>query len=374
MHRAHKIRMYPTKAQTSLLWQAVGASRFTYNWGLDRWNKMWEAHKADHRNPRPSYVLLSRIWTKEKPEWTLQIARCTTNRSLKDLGTAWNNFFKGLARLPVFKKKKDLSGSFYVERGKSIIKGKKIRIPNVGWMKLSEELRFSGKIMSYTVSTYAGKWYVSVSMEVPEETKEVPDTVIGIDVGLDNPAWDSDNNHLQLPEKDLEKLERKLKRAQKALSRSQRNSKNSYKKLLRKQKVQDKINNTRSDISHKYTTAVCKNHATVVIEDLDIEGMIEKAPARAVRRAFNSSLMRAIHWQLSYKAKKLIKAPRFYPSSKTCSHCGAIKSDLKITERVYKCPACSLEINRDYNAALNLMKIGLVKSEFKLVETPNKSL
>ena len=324
---------------------------------------MWEAHKADHRNPKPSYVLLNSIWTKEKPEWAVQVTRCATNRALKDLGTAWNNFFKGNSKRPVFKKKKDLVGSFYVDNTKGAVKQGRVRIPNVGWIRLSEELRFSGKINSYTVSTYAGKWYVSVSMEVPEEINEVPDTVIGIDVGLDNPAWDSDNNHLQLPEKDLDKLEKKLKRAQRALSRSQRNSRNSQKKLLKKQKVQDKINNIRNDVTHKYTTAVCKSHATVVIEDLDIEGMIEKAPARDIRRAFNKSLMYTLHWQLSYKAKKLIKAPRFFPSSKTCSHCGAIKSDLKITERVYKCPACSLEINRDYNAALNLMKIGLVKSE-----------
>ena len=324
---------------------------------------MWEAHKADHRNPKPSYVLLSSIWTKEKPGWAIQVARCTTNRSLKELGTAWNNFFKGNSKRPVFKKKKKLLGSFYIGNDKAVIRDKKIRIPNVGWIRLSEELRFSGKILSYTVSTYAGKWYVSVSVEVPEEIRDIPDTVIGIDVGLDNPAWDSDNNHIVLPEKGLENLERKLKRAQRALSRSKRNSHNSLKKLLKKQKVQDKINNIRSDITHKYTAAVCKNHATVVIEDLDIEGMIEKTPARAVRRAFGISLMRTIHWQLSYKAKQLIKAPRFFPSSKTCSHCGAIKSDLKLTERVYRCEHCGAVINRDYNAALNLMKIGLVKSE-----------
>ena len=117
------------------------------------------------------------------------------------------------------------------------------------------------------------------------------------------------------------------------------------------------------DVTHKYTTAVCKNHATVVIEDLDIESMIERAPVRTVRRAFNSSLMHTIHWQISYKAKKLIKAPRFFPSSKTCSHCGAIKSDLPPRVRIYKCEHCGAVINRDYNAALNLMKIGLVKSE-----------
>ena len=355
--------MYPTEAQTSLLWQAVGVSRFTYNWGLDKWNNMWEAHKADHRNPKPSYVLLSRLWTKEKPEWASQVARCTTGRALNDLGAAWNSFFKGYSKRPVFKKKKELRGTFYVGNSKGEIRDKKLRIPNVGWIRLAENLRFEGKIMSYTVSTYAGEWYVSVQVEMPDTEITVPDTVIGIDVGLQSPAWDSDNNHLELSEAVLKKLERKLKRAQRALSRSQRNSHRYKKKLLKKQKVQDQLNNIRQDVTHKYTTKVCKSHATVVVEDLDIESMVEKAPARAVRRAFNASLMRTIHWQLSYKAKHFIKAPRFYPSSKTCSHCGAIKSDLKLTDRVYKCPQCGAVLNRDYNAALNLMKIGLVKPE-----------
>ena len=362
MHRAHKIRIYPNKEQEVQLKKTAGTARYAYNWALATWKNMWKAVEEGKSTERPSSFKLCRRWTQERPEWAPETAYCTQQAAIHNVGTAFKNLFRGHCKFPKFHKK-GTHDAFYIDNAKGEIKGKKIRIPNVGWIKLSEELRFSGKIMSYTVSTYVGKGYVSVSMEVPEEIRDVPDTIIGIDVGLENPAWDSDNNHLELPEENLNKLEKKLKRAQRALSRSKRNSKNSQKKLLKKQKVQDKINNIRSDVTHKYTTAVCKSHATVVVEDLDIEGMIEKAPARSIRRAFNSSLMRTIHWQLSYKAKKLIKAPRFFPSSKTCSHCGAIKADLKITERVYKCPACSLEINRDYNAALNLMKIGLVKSE-----------
>ena len=302
-------------------------------------------------------------WAREKPEWAHETAAKPQQRAFINLGMAYNSYFKKRSSRPTFKKK-GFRDCFYCPNDTvRWFPSRKISIPGVGKVKLSEELRFSGKIMNYTVSTYAGKWYVSVSMEVPEEAKEVPDTVIGIDVGLDNPAWDSDNNHLQLPEKDLEKLESKLKRAQKALSRSQRNSHNRAKRLLKKQKVQQKINNIRQDVTHKFTTKVCKSHATVVIEDLDIEGMIEKAPTRSIRRVYNASLMRTVLYQLSYKAKKLVKAPRFFPSSKTCSHCGAIKSELPPKVRVYKCEHCGAVLARDYNAALNLMKIGLVKSE-----------
>ena len=363
MNRSHKIRIYPTGEQEVHLKKTVGTVRFAYNWGLARWAEQWEAFKAGKRDIKPTQYTLIKEWAKEKPAWAHEVAMKPQQRAFINLGMAYNNYFKKRSARPTFKKK-GCRDSFYCPNDTvRWFPNRRISIPGVGRVKLSEELRFQGKINSYTVSTYAGKWYVSVSMEVPEEPRDISDTVIGIDVGLDNPVWDSDNNHLVLPKETLEKLERKLKRAQRALSRSKRNSNNYRKRLLKKQKVQDKLNNIRSDITHKYTTSVCKNHATVVVEDLDIEGMLEKAPTRSIRRGYNASLMRTLHWQLSYKAKKLIKAPRFFPSSKTCSNCGAIKSDLTVKQRVYKCPACSLEINRDYNAALNLMKIGLVKSE-----------
>ena len=363
MYRAHKIRMYPTKAQASLLRQAAGASRYVYNYALDKWNKMWESHKKDNTQPKPGTNFISRTWTKERPEWAKEIAFCVAHNAIIDLGVAYTNFFKKKADRPKFHKK-GRKDSFRVDNDKAAIKKGRMRLPNIGWIKLAENLRFEGKIMSYTVSTYADEWYVSVQVEMPEAEINAPDSVCGVDVGLENhPAYASDGTQLTLPLEKLHKLESKLKRAQKALSRSQRNSHNRAKRLIKKQKVQDKINNIRNDVTHKYTTAVCKSHATVVIEDLDIEGMIKKAKYKAIRRAFNSSLMTQIHWQLSYKAKHLIKVPRFFPSSKTCSNCGAIKSELPPSVRVYKCEHCGAVLDRDYNAALNLMKLGLVKPE-----------
>ena len=363
MVRSHKIRIYPTREQEVQLKKTVGTVRYAYNWGLTRWELQYEEFKTGKRTAKPSANSLIKEWAIEKPEWAHEVAMKPQQRAFFNLWKAYVNFFKGKTNRPTYHKK-GVRDCFYCPNDTvKWFPNKRISIPGVGRVKLSEELRFSGKIMSYNVSTFANKWYVSVSVELQEMTGDTPDTIIGIDVGLDNPAWDSDNNHLQLPEKDLEKLEKKLKRAQKALSRSQRNSHNRARRALKKQKVQDRINNIRSDVTHKYTTKVCKNHATVVIEDLDIEGMIKDAPRRSIRRGYNASLMRTVLYQLSYKAKKLVKAPRFFPSSKTCSHCGAIKSDLTVKQRVYKCPSCGLEIGRDYNAALNLMKIGLVKSE-----------
>ena len=363
MFRAHKIRLYPTKVQTSLLRQAAGTARYVYNHGLDMWNEMWDAYLKDNTQPKPGTNILSRMWTKEREDWAREVAFCVQHNAIIDLGVAFTNFFKKKAEKPKHHKRGRKDG-FRVDNDKAAIKNGKIRLPNIGWIKLAENLRFEGKIMSYTISTYADEWYVSVQVEMSDIEVNVPDSVCGVDVGLENhPAYASDGTQLVLPLDTIKKLESKLKRAQKALSRSQRNSHNRDKRLIKKQKVQQKINNIRSDATHKFTTKVCKSHATVVIEDLNIEGMIKKAKFRAIKRAFNSSLMSAIHYQLSYKAKKLIKVPRFFPSSKTCSNCGAIKSELDPSIRIYKCEHCGAVLDRDYNAALNLMKLGLVKPE-----------
>ena len=220
--------------------------------------------------------------------------------------------------------------------------------------------------MSYTVSHYAGQWHLIAQVNAEGDVKPQcanPESVVGIDVGLLNPAVASDGTVLELPIEKLQKLEAKLRRQQKALSRSQRNSRNHAKLLIKKQRTQNKINNIRKDAVHKFTTAIAKSHGTAVIEELDIKEMKDKAPARSVRRAYNSSLMGAIHWQLSYKVQHLIKVNRFFPSSKTCSNCGHIRSDLDLSERTYHCDHCGAVIDRDLNAAINLKNAGPVRPE-----------
>ena len=159
----------------------------------------------------------------------------------------------------------------------------------------------------------------------------------------------------------MQKLEKHLKKYQKRLARSKSSKTNNHKKLLkRKQRIQNRINNIRKDVSHKFTTAVTKSHGTVVVEDLSIQEMKDKAEFKSLRRTFNSSMMSLILFQLEYKAQKLVKVNRYFPSSKTCSRCGHIKKDLQLSDRTYTCEACGLSIERDLNAALNLMKSGMV--------------
>ena len=242
MHRAHKIRMYPTEAQEKLLWNTANCARAAYNWGLAKWKEMWRAVENGTSTEKPSAFRLCKKWTVERPEWARNIAYCTQQAAIHNVGVAYSRLFKGLADKPVFHKKSWGIGSFYVDNAKADLKNGRVRIPNVGWIRLAENLRFEGKIMSYTVSTYAGEWYVSVQVEMPDTAVDVPDSVVGIDVGLEkHPAYASDGTKLELPLDTLKKLERKLKRAQRALDRSKKNSHNRTKRLLKKQKVQQKI-------------------------------------------------------------------------------------------------------------------------------------
>jgi putative transposase len=358
IQRSHKIRMYPTKEQESHLWNTVGAVRFAYNWGLEVWEKWYSDYKDGLVTDKPSPYGLSSRWTKERPEWASSTARCSQCRSFTNLGMAWTAFWKGNADRPRFKKRGVSRDSFYVDNTHGALEGRRFRAPKAGWISLAEDLRLKGKISGYHVSTYGGKWWVSVQVEVEAAQRASSTSIVGVDVGLQTPGMASDGLSIALPTARIGKLDKRLKAAQRSLSRKEFRSKNYTKALLRKQKVQQKLNDLRADITHKFTTAVAKSHGTVVVETLSIESMIEKAPSRSVRRAYGDSLMREIHRQLEYKATGLIRADRYFPSSKLCSCCGRKKEALPPSVRVYRCDSCGLVLDRDLNAAINLRNFG----------------
>ena len=354
MYRAHKIRIDCTKEQHSLLMQTAGCARYAYNWGLDKWGKMYEAWKAGNSEEKPSWVNISRTWTIEKPEWANKTSRIPVTQAFRNLNKGFQNFFRRQSKYP--KKHKRSQGiSFQLGNDTCSIVDNRLRLPNIGYVKLRETPRFQGKITGYTVQYIASQWYVTVAFDCPDVPKEAPESVVGIDVGLQHPAVASDGTVLMLPLEKLQKLEAKKRRAQRALSRSKRNSNARERKRTKLQRIQNKITNIRQDAVHKFTTTVCKNHATVVTEDLDIQELKEKAPARSVRRAYNSSLMGLILFQISYKAVHHIKAPKYFPSTKRCSTCGHIKEAMPPNVRTYHCDHCGAHLDRDENAARNLM-------------------
>jgi len=348
MIRAHKIRLVPTVRQRIMLARTAGTTRYVYNWGLAEWNKQYEAHKADSTLARPNHLILSRQWTVERPEWSREVNRGSQTQSLKNLGTAFGNFFKGHAKHPVFKKKGGKQ-TFYVDNTKASIKGNHISLPKIGKVKMREPLRFEGVVRSYTVSHIAGQWSASVQVEMPEQVCTLNHSVVGVDVGINRIAVASDGSECLNP-RALRKAQKKLRRKQRRLARQCKGSTRRKKTKLAISKTHLKISNVRSDIIHKFTSGLSKNHGKAVIETLSIEDM---KGDKYMNRLLQDTAMREVHRQLEYKMET-IKAPKYFPSSKRCSCCGHVKIVLPCSVRMYKCHKCNSLIDRDLNASYNL--------------------
>ena len=350
--RAHKIRLYPTKAQEIQLSKTVGTARYAYNWGIDICEA---AYKAGEKHPT-GYDLSNR-WTVERPEWATEVASTCVRKSFLNLDGAYKAFFKKLQGRPK-RHKKGANDTFYVGGDKATIKGAKVRVPGVGYVKMAEPLRYDDcKINSYVFSRKAGDWYVSVQVELLDDTRTTSTSVVGVDVGIKHWAVASDGTVCDSP-KSLKHYERQLKRKQRLLARKAKGSKRREKAKLQVQKAYQKIQNIKLDAIHKFTSTIAKNHGVVVVEDLNVKDM-KSSDNKYVRKGIQNSAMSEIRRQLLYKCNNHIKVDRYYPSSKTCSNCGNVKENLTLSDRSYHCDSCHTTIDRDLNAALNLRNKGL---------------
>jgi len=233
-----------------------------------------------------------------------------------------------------------------------------VQLPSLGELRLKEHGYLptkDTKVLSATVSESAGRWFVSLQVE--EELTDPapkPTHVIGVDVGIKHLAVTSDGEVFDNP-KALIKSQRTLRVRQKAVSRKVKGSTNRRKAVARVARVHRRVANIRRDVIHKMTTAIVKSASTIVIEDLNVSGMLKN---HSLARALSDASPSEIHRQLTYKSKwygsELLKADRFYPSSKRCCCCGNVKETLSLGERTYHCEACGSVIDRDLNASLNL--------------------
>ena len=359
--RAHKIKLKPNKAQAVMLSKTAGTARYAYNWALAETYKGW---KETGKNP--SVYELDKRWTAEKPEWASETARTSQTRAVLNTKSAYKKFFENLKAgvyagkqvlHPSFKRK-GVHDSFYVDNTHAKLCGKHIKLPRVGSVRMRELLRYSDcKIMSYTISCEAGEWYVSVQVEMEEEVRSSSNSFVGVDVGCKSLAVASDGTECKTPGM-LKNLERQLKRKQRLLARKQKGSKNRAKARIKVARAYQRIRSIKQDAVHKFTAAIAKNHGIAVMEDLDVKSMQENADKRT-RKGVHNSCMSEVHRQLMYKCNSYIKVDRYYPSSKTCSSCGYHKADLLLGERTFVCPSCGLTIDRDFNAALNLLHEGI---------------
>lgn len=356
MKRAHKIRLKPTRQQEAYLKKAAGTARFSYNWALATWQEQYE------QGERPSAFSIKKQLNQIKREqypWMLEVTKCAIEQSIFDLGRAFTNFFRGRAKYPKFKKK-GVHDSFYLSNDKFELEGKKVKIPKLGWVKTREHLRFDGKILGARVSRKSDRWFISIQMEVPFPVLPTYKNhgVVGLDLGIKNLLVASDNMVYKAP-KPLYRNLKKLRRLQKSLHRKKLGSSNREKAKLKLSKLYHKMDNIRKDYLHKLTTYFSSNYETVVIEDLNVNGMLSN---RKLARAISDLGFYEFKRQLQYKKEafggNLVIADKWFPSSKKCSNCGNVKDSLSLSERTYKCNNCYTELDRDLNAALNLCTVG----------------
>lgn len=371
MLRAHKIRIFPNKEQETGLKKACGCARFGWNWALARWEEIYRA------GGKPSAYALKKELNSIKSEqfpWMYESTKTAPEQAIINLGQAYQSFFKGLKAKrkvgkPRFKSKKNVKDSFYLCNTNQRIKNGKFFVPNIsGGLGMAEEVRFFGKIMSYTVSRDVDRWYVSVLVETGVE--ELPKTgkAVGVDLGIKTLATLSDGTTIENPHL-LKKQLRKLARKQRELSRKKKGGKNREKARIRVAKLHRTVRLARLDVLHQVTIKLCRQYDTIVIEDLNVEGIVKNHKlARAISDCGFGMFRTMLENKCKMYGKTLIIADRFFPSSKTCSKCGHKKEELKLSERIYHCDNCGFEVCRDLNAAINLEKYPLVEGILKPVD------
>jgi len=359
MMLAHRIALDPNNVQMTYLSRAAGVARFAYNWALSEWKQQYEAWKLDIMQAKPTQQSLRRQLNSIKREqfpWMLEVTKNAPQMAIIQLGQAFKNFFAGRARYPQFRRK-GIHDRFTLTNDQFSVEGNRIRIPNLGWVRMCEQLRFTGKIMSATISRVADKWYVSIAIDVTDNS-HLPEAenqgVVGVDLGVSALATLSTGESIAGP-KPHKALLGRLRRLSRSFSRKKKGSNNRNKAKAKLSKLHAKIACIRSDALHKLTTNLTHRFHTIVIEDLNVKGMVKN---RHLARTISDMGFFEMRRQLSYKADmrggQIIVADRWFASSKTCSSCGHKLDILPLSVRQWTCPACGAIHDRDVNAAQNL--------------------
>jgi putative transposase len=362
IQRAHKIRLNPTPEQEQYFRQAAGNARFAWNWAVAA---VRQAHSERLKLPLVGDLKkeFNRVKRAQFP-FVLDTTKCAPEQAFADLAQALSNYFndmkkrkRGIRRkdgkrvgFPKFKSRKNGYGSFYLSNDKFTVDGHWLKAPKLGWLNMTEPLRFSGKIMSARISERAGYWFVSIQVQVDVPERQVTDRTLGVDIGTTSLAVDSDGDVFE-NQKHLTKALRKLRRLNRWLSRKHKGSQNWRKAKQKLARLHLRIAHLRADATHKLTSRLAAKASTIALETLNVSGMLKNYKlARAIADAAFSEIVR----QLSYKAQRVVQIAPFYPSSKMCNACGSINTELTLADRTWECSACGSILDRDRNAARNI--------------------
>lgn len=361
---AHRIELVPNKSQLQYLINCCGCARFAYNWALTEWKSHWAEQQKVTKEER-KYIregdLRKRLNAIKRTDYPflLEVTKYAPQEAIKQLGTAFKNFFKGKAKYPTYRKRL-YDDRFTIGNDQVKVKGNKVRLPKVGWIKMREAIRFAGSVQTVSIRRQADRWIISFGVKVDDHTRyfkqhaENQGEVVGLDAGLTSLAVLSNGEKFDGP-KSMKKGLKKLKQLQRALSRKVRGSKNRQRAKLRVQKQHDRISNIRKDALHKMTSRLTDRFKTICVEKLNVKGMLRNGRlARSIADASWAEMKRQLVYKAKLRGGEVIEAPQFYASSKLCSCCGWKNEDLKLSDRSWVCLSCNTAHDRDINAAQNL--------------------
>ena len=375
MLKSFKTEINPTEEQKARIRKTIGTCRYVYNFYLSH-NKALHDNGEKFMTGKSFSLWLNNEYIPDNPDktWIREVYSKAVKKSIEDGCAAFTRFFKHQSDFPKFKKKGKSDVKMYFVRNNPKdcqCERHRLKIPTLGWVRIKEKgyiptTKDGYMIRSGTVSVKAGRFYVSVLVEIPDvNINNNLNEGIGIDLGLKDFAVISSGKTYRNINKSagLKKLEKQLIREQRSLSRKYENLKkgestqraNIQKQKLKVQKLHHKMDNIRTDYINKTIAEIVKTKPSyITIEDLNVKGMMK-----------NRCLSKAVASQKFYEFRKRLKAKcdekgielrvadRFYPSSKTCHHCGSIRKNLKLSDRIYRCE-CGYVADRDLNAALNL--------------------
>ena len=371
MKKSHRIALKPTPEQEALFGQHAGYARFAYNWAVSEFRTGLDVGEwLNERTLRPR-------WNKVKgviAPWGSELSQNAAKYAIIDLGQAaegWGEYCRRVKAgqrpsrrvgFPRFKRRKHEQG-FRANNGPDTVKvdGKIVILPKIGQVATVEQLRFAGSIREVTVNRTADTWFACCCVEDGQEPPPVKDgPTIGVDVGVGTMATCSDGTTVENPRALANEL-KQLRRLDKAIARSRNvhgrsNHSNRRERLYaNRRRRHARVVNVRNDNHHKATTAIAKSAGRVVVETLNVAGMVRnRRLARAIADAGMSGFLAQLDYKCGWYGAEYVKADRWYASSKLCAHCGWKNDDLTLSDREWWCSGCGILNNRDANAARNL--------------------
>ena len=387
MKRSYKIEINPTQEQKTKIHQTIGVSRFVYNFYIARNKEIYEREGKFVSGMDFSKWLNNKyIPNNQEMKWIKEVSSKATKQAIMNGDKAFRDFFKKAKGFPRFKKKKNQDVKAYFPKNNKTdwtLERHKVKIPTLGWVRLKEfgYIPVNSIVKSGTVSQKADRYYVSILVEETAikisngntgiEIFNHNNEGVGIDLGIKEFVICSNGNKFKNINKisTVKKVEKKLKREQRKLSRKYESlkirnkkekggnvtSQNIQKQVVKVQKLHQRLANIRTDYINKIVSSIIKQKPSyITIEDLNVKGMMKN---KHLSKAIASQKFFEFKTKLTVKCKEnhieLRIVDRFYPSSKTCSSCGKVKKDLKLSDRIYKCD-CGFTIDRDLNASINL--------------------